>query len=158
MIIRDAIWPDDRDAAIRFIDGLQRYEHVLEPNRRVDAAVGGEYFDVLLAAVAEHGGIVRVAEADGRAIGWAVAWPELDAAYVVPEERRVLYISELYVDESLRGAGIGRALMASCEDWGRARGIRNARIGVLAKNTRAERVYRGAGYEPYALRLNKPLV
>jgi hypothetical protein len=64
--IRDAQWPRDRAAAVSFIDGLQRYEHGIEPDRRIGAAVGAEYFDVLLAAVAGHGGIVYIAEAGGR--------------------------------------------------------------------------------------------
>ena len=31
--IRDAIWPQDRDALLSFIDGSQRYEHAIEPDR-----------------------------------------------------------------------------------------------------------------------------
>lgn len=155
--IRDALWPQDRQAAVSFIDALQRYEHGFEPNRRIDAAVGTEYFDVLLAAVAEHHGIVRIAEAGGRAIGWTVAWQELDNLYVVAEERRFVYISELYVEDAARGAGVGRALIAACEDWARAQGIRIVKIGVLPKNEQAAAVYLATGFEPYALRLRKTL-
>ncbi len=106
LVLRDAVWPGDRKAAVSFIDGLQRYEHGVEPNRRIDASVGAEYCDVLLAAVAEHDGIVRIAELDGGAIGWVVAWHDLDDMYVVAEERRFVYISELYVEEEARGTGI----------------------------------------------------
>lgn len=155
LVIRDAVWPDDREVAVSFIDGLQHFEHGVEPNRRIDAAVGSEYLDVLLAAVAEHEGIVRIAELDGRAIGWAVAWHDLDDMYVVAEERRFVYISELYVEEAVRGAGAGRALIASCEDWARVQSIRIVKIGVLAGNTRAATVYERAGYAPYAVRLRK---
>ena len=48
LAIRDAVWPKDTEAAIGFIDGLQLFEHGLEPNRRIDAQVGAEYLDVLL--------------------------------------------------------------------------------------------------------------
>jgi GNAT superfamily N-acetyltransferase len=156
-VIRDAVWPDDREAAISFIDGLQRHEHAIEPNRRIDAVVGAEYFDVLIAAVAKHGGIVRIAELDGRAIGWAVGWHDIDDMYVVAEERRFVYIAELYVDEAARGTGVGRALIAACEDWARSQGIRIVKIGVLSGNTRAAAVYERAGYAPYATRLRKYL-
>lgn len=155
--IRGAVWPADKAAAISFIDGLQRYEHAVEPNRRTDATVAAEYFDVLMDAVAEHHGIVRIAEADGRAIGWAVAWHELDDMYVVAEERRFVYISELYVEEAARGTGVGRSLIAACDDWARAEGVVIVKIGVLTRNERAEAVYRAAGFEPYALRLRKYL-
>ena len=83
--IRPAEWPRDRAAAASFIDGLQHYEHDIEPNRRIAAAVGTDYLDELLAAVDRHGGIVRIAEADGRAVGWVVAWLDLAETYVVAE-------------------------------------------------------------------------
>jgi len=153
--IRDAVWPGDHPAAISFIDGLQRFEHGVEPNRRVDADVGAGYFDMLMGAVAEHKGIVRIAEIGERPIGWAVAWPEDDAMYVIAQERRFVYISELYVVEEARGTGVGRALIADCEDWAREQDVRIVKIGVLSKNTRAARVYEGAGYAPYAVRLRK---
>lgn len=156
-VIRDAVWPDDRAAAEGFIDALQRFEHDFQPNRRIDDAIGREYFDVLLEAVRKNGGIVRIAEHEGRAVGWAVAWPETDAIYVREEDRRYLYISELYVEAGLRGQGVGPALIAACEDWARRQGLEFSRIGVIDGNTRAESVYRRAGYAPYALRLAKRL-
>ncbi|HWA89399.1 MAG TPA: GNAT family N-acetyltransferase [Rhizomicrobium sp.] len=156
-MIRDAVWPRDREAAIGFIEALQRFEHAFEPNRRVDDGIGAEYFEVLMAAVVRQGGIVRIAEQDGRAVGWAVAWPEDDVIYVREQDRRFLYISELYVEEGLRGTGLGRALIAACEEWARGQGLRFARIGVMAKNIRADAVYRRAGFEPYAIRLAKRL-
>ena len=48
--IRDARWPDDEAAAISFIDALQKYEREFEPNRRIDAQVGADYFEVLRSA------------------------------------------------------------------------------------------------------------
>jgi len=156
-VIRDAVWPDDRAAALSFIDGLQAYEHAVEPNRRIDAEVAAEYFGVLMKAVDGYGGIVRIAETDGRAVGWAVAWRDLDDLYVVEAMRPYLHISELYVEEGLRGTGIGRALIAACEDWGRAQGLAAAKIGVLAANTRAANVYARAGFAPQSARLVKRL-
>lgn len=155
--IRDAVWPQDRDAALGFIDGLQRYEYQFEPNRRVDATVAAEYFDVLMGAVAENGGFVRIAEHAGSAVGWAVAWPELDDMYVVAAERRFVYISELYVEESLRGKGAGRALICACEDWARAHGFRIVKIGVLEGNKRSAAIYERAGYARISTRLRKYL-
>jgi GNAT superfamily N-acetyltransferase len=157
MIIRDAIWPDDRAAATSFIDKLQAYEHAFEPNRRIDTRVGAEYFEVMMTAVRDRGGIVRVAEAGGRAVGWAVAWPDNDELYVEAGRRRHLYISELFVEEGMRGSGVGKALIAACEDFARAQGLKIVRIGVLADNHRAKAVYLGAGFKPYALRLTKHL-
>jgi GNAT superfamily N-acetyltransferase len=155
--IRAARLPDDRDAILAFIDGLQHFEHTIEPDRRIDAAVAAEFFDQLMGRVKSDGGAALIAEEEGRAIGWAVVLPQENDVYVVAEERRYAYISELYIDEDARGAGVGRALVAACEDWARARGFPLIKIGVLPGNVRAEKIYRLLGYDTYALSLRKYL-
>jgi GNAT superfamily N-acetyltransferase len=155
--IRDAVWPQDEPACIGFIDGLQAFEHAYEKNLRIDPRVGVEYFEVLTAKVRANGGLVRIAERDGQALGWIVALVETDEIYVVEAERRFVYISELFVSAQARGLGAGRALIASCEDWARARGISILKIGVLAGNARAAKIYAEAGYGAYAQRLRKYL-
>src|ERR1051326_7774583 len=87
VLIREARLPDDEAACLSFIAGLQRYEHRFEPDRRIDPAVAEDYFDVLLKRVAEHQGRIFVAEANGKAIGWAVFVVEQNAIYVVEDER-----------------------------------------------------------------------
>ncbi|HEY2071295.1 MAG TPA: GNAT family N-acetyltransferase [Rhizomicrobium sp.] len=154
-LIRDAIWPQDRAAAESFIHGSQLFEKAIEPNRRLDSQIAPEFFDVLMDEVAKNGGIVRVAESDGRAVGWVVAYPQIDNLYILESERRYFSISELFVDESVRGQGIGRALIAVCETHAKAEGFKILKIGVLAANHRAERIYEEAGYRPYGMTLRK---
>lgn len=149
--------PDDRSALLSFIDGSQRFEHAFEPDRRLDETVAEEFFAELIALVASRKGVVFVAELEGAAAGWAVAYPDDNDIYVVPEERTFAYISELYVAEHVRGIGIGRALIAACENWARGRNLRVMMIGVLPGNARAHAIYRRAGYSTYALRLRKYL-
>ena len=79
-----------------------------------------EFLDVLMGDVLKHNGIVRIAEVDGIASGWAVAWPDLDDMYVVPEERSFLYISEL-----CRGSG-ARSRRRTGADRGLRRLLANA--------------------------------
>jgi len=43
-----------------------------------------------------------------------------------------LYISAVWVDESLRGMGLGSALMAQAEDEARRRGCRNAYLQTMS--------------------------
>jgi GNAT superfamily N-acetyltransferase len=154
--IRAVRLPEDRDAILAFIDGLQHFEHAIEPDRRTDAMVAGEFFDQLMGRVAKDGAAL-IAEEDGCAVGWAVVLPEENDVYVVAEERRYAYISELYVDEGARGAGIGRALVAACEAWARDKAFALIKIGVLPGNARAEKIYRLLGYDTYALSLRKYL-
>jgi GNAT superfamily N-acetyltransferase len=156
--IREALLPRDRPALCEFIMGSQRYEHAIEPDRRLDPPVAEEHLAVLLALVAKHNGKVFVAEGDdGVPLGWGVAHEEENDIYVVEALRVHGYIAELFVAESARGLGIGRALIAACEDWARARRLPVMMIGVLSGNTRAKKIYETGGFRHYALRLRKDL-
>ncbi len=156
--IRDARWPGDEQAALSFIMGSQHFEYAVEPNRRLDPPVAAEHLAKLKDDVARRSGCFLIAEdAAGHALGWAVAHQDDDDCYVTPEERRFVYISELFVVEAARGEGAGRALIAACEDWARGRGIATVHIAVLSANARAAKIYVEAGYAPYSLRLRKYL-
>lgn len=157
LIIRDIILPDDEAAAQSFIDGLQRYEHAFEPDRRIDDTVAAEYFAVLMERVAKNNGRVFMAEQHGDVIGWAVFVVERNALYIVEGERTHGYIAELFVSESARGQGVGRRLIAACESQARALGLRHIMIGVLSGNRRTAEVYARAGYAPYSSELRKYL-
>jgi aminoglycoside 3-N-acetyltransferase I len=155
--IRDARWPEDEAAAIWFIDGLQRFEQKMEPNRRIDPQVGADYFAVLMKRVAENEGRVFVAEQNGASVGWAVFLIEDEPIYIVEKDRRAAYVAELFVWEKARGTGVGKALLGACEREAIARGVQVIMIGVLQKNARARAVYRAAGFAPYAEVLRKQL-
>ncbi len=158
MRIREADFTADRDAMLGFIMGSQQFEHTVEPNRRLDSPVAPVHLANLERDVADNGGKFYIAEDDnGRAIGWGVVHEKDDDVYVVAPERRHVYISELFVNEDVRGKGVGRALIAACEDWARTRGIAVMQIGVLALNTRADQIYRQSGYAHYAYQLRKYL-
>jgi len=156
-MIRPARLPQDKPAILAFIKGLQEFERAIEPDRRVDAPVADEFFAIIVPRVAERGGAILIAEEKGAAVGWAVVYPEENDVYVLAAERTYAYVSELFVVERVRGSGVGRALLAACEDWARAKGIGVMMIGVLSGNARADAIYRQSGFEPYAAQLRKYL-
>lgn len=156
--IRQAKFPDDKDAALEFIMGSQKFEHELEPNRRLDPPVAEEHFARLAAEVTRRNGRIFIAEGPaGNRLGWGVAHERENDIFVVAEERLCGYIAELYVVEAWRGKGIGQALIRACEDWARSRGLKAMMIGVLAGNSRARRIYEASGFSPYAVELRKYL-
>jgi GNAT superfamily N-acetyltransferase len=153
--VREARLPDDKPVLLGFIDGLQRYEAAFEADRRLDAAYAEDQFAELFKK-AERGAIF-VAENDDRLAGWILVIEVDGPAYVIEEERRYACICELFVDEAVRGQGAGRALMAACEDWARAKNLATIHIGHLAENARAAHVYDKAGYAPYVVLRRKRL-
>lgn len=150
--IRQARLPDDKPAFLGFIMALQRYEVAFEPNRRLDDACAEEYLAILL----KETGMIFVAENDDdRPVGWAVVVEDQAPVFVKEDERRFAYVTELFVEEAVRGQGVGQALMAACEDWARTHDYSTIRIAHLAGNTRAAGVYEKAGYAPYSVQRRK---
>ena len=57
------------------------------------------------------------------------------------------YIGELVVSKVAEGGGVGRALVAAAEDWGRSRGRRRVVVDTGAANASARQFYAALGYE-----------
>lgn len=158
MRIRDARFPEDRAAAERFLMGSNAYEATFEPDRLLTNDFVAPYLENLLRDVGERHGRIFIAEDDaGTAMGWAVCYDGRHPVFVRPEERIHGYISEVFVEESARGQGVGQALIAACEAHFRARGHIVATIGLLEKNAQAARSYGRAGYQGYTRELRKYL-
>jgi len=80
-----------------------------------------------------------VAEIDGRLVGFAVA------------DRVHSSIWALFVDPGFEGRGIGRKLHQTMIDWLFETGAGQIRLST-SPNTRAERFYRAAGWQPAGLK------
>jgi ribosomal protein S18 acetylase RimI-like enzyme len=156
--IRVARLPDDKPAILGFIMGLQRFEKAIEPDRRIDPAVADEFYAVITERVARRNGCMLIAEsANGKALGWAVAYESNNEIYVHADERTYGYIAELYVIEEARRQGIGGALIGACESWAKGRALKVMIIGALTRNEAAFAAYRSAGFTDYATELRKYL-
>lgn len=156
--IRPADLARDRDAFCAFVMGSQHVEHAMERNRSLDPAVGEAHLTALLdRAAREPCRMLTAVDGAGVPIGWGVAYDAMDEVFVRPEERRHVYIAELFVDEAWRGRGVGGALIAAFEGWAKELGIGVMQLGVLPGNDRARAVYGKAGYSTYALQLRKYL-
>jgi ribosomal protein S18 acetylase RimI-like enzyme len=64
-------------------------------------------------------------------------------------------LTELYVDPSFRRRGLGRALIGYAEQLARAHGATELLIMTGTGNVAAQALYRAAGYDTYAVALNR---
>ncbi|MDX7760486.1 GNAT family N-acetyltransferase [Aeromonas caviae] len=64
----------------------------------------------------------------------------------IADEARLFCVA-VVVDEGQRSRGIGRALIAHGDQWGKARGASQLRLEVMAFNERARALYERLGFK-----------
>ena len=104
----------------------------------VDTTVAAERLSRFLARTDQR---FRVAELDGRTVGWihtAIEEYLETGAFVV--------VAGLVVDRDCRGCGVGAALINEAESWARSRGLSIVRLHSSVGRTAAHRFYDRLGY------------
>ena len=86
--------------------------------------------------------VIVSTDADDHPTGWCHV--ELHRSLVEPMSAMIL---GLVVGEGHRSTGMGAALLAAAEDWGRARGCRRLVVATRITRERAHRFYAREGYE-----------
>lgn len=148
---------EDRPALVRLMGALNDFETEIEENR-ADASAAAEHFAWVEGQIEAQGGVMLVAEAQGRVAGFiCYTFEEDPGAFVRPEHRRHAMIWDISVDETARGRGIGRLLLDAAEAHAKASGIGEIRLYVLEGNARARRIYEEAGYRNYERLMSKRL-
>jgi ribosomal protein S18 acetylase RimI-like enzyme len=122
---------------------------------RMNAAFNGEsdsaaQIAARLAACAEIETAI-LAEVDGQIGGFACLRVVPCVLYAEPYAE----LTELYVEPACRRRGVGRALLAHAEQLARARGASELLIMTGTGNAAAQALYRAAGYDTYAVALNR---
>jgi GNAT superfamily N-acetyltransferase len=84
-----------------------------------------------------------VAEVDGAAVGLAT----VHARAVLHVARPVAQLTALVVPPEMRGRGVGRALVAEAERWGRARGADRLVVTTALHRADAPLFYERLGFE-----------
>jgi GNAT superfamily N-acetyltransferase len=82
-----------------------------------------------------------IAEQDGRPVGYALHKRDYDTDRL----ERCVHLLDLFVENTARNGGIGRALMAAAVAAGRSYGAKLAYWGVMEGNSVARRFYRSVG-------------
>jgi len=84
--------------------------------------------------------LIRV---DGRTVGYIA----LCFGYSIEFAGHDAFIDEFFIDENVRGRGVGRAVLEQIGTRARDHGIRALHLEVAKNNTRAQRLYAAAGFE-----------
>ena len=137
MHVRPAV-PEDTDRLLELMRGLARYEDYIDQ------------FAVTRESILDHGfGDERlftafVAEHENDLIGMAVTYP-IHWTYTL---RPKLVLKELFVVDSARNMGAGKALMVSVIAHARSMGASEVIWTVMTGNAAAEKFYRSLGGLP----------
>lgn len=152
--------PEDREAVIELVRELQIAEGKVYDRMKPPEAIGDWYLDGLLDNCEKQKGQIFLADQAGMPVGYAAVMAEVPSEDVSPDEISYLYafIMDLVVSEPLRGQGVGKLLLEKCEAYARSHDAKWLRIGVLVNNETAVRAYKGAGFSPLTMELEKPLL
>jgi ribosomal protein S18 acetylase RimI-like enzyme len=139
--------PSDQPALGRFGAALMRQHHAADPRRFIqfdDPEPG--YGRFLVSQIDNPNSHVLVAVNGGAVVGYVYAdvettnWMELRGPCGV--------IQDVYVDESARRHGAGRALMTAAIAWIRSKGHSQVVLMTKDRNERAQRLFKALGFRP----------
>jgi ribosomal protein S18 acetylase RimI-like enzyme len=157
VIIRD--FDPSRDGiALRdcFIE-LQNYERQLDPGKPEGSAIAEACLNRMFARCREWDGRVFVAEVAGQVVGFACVWARVQPDEPDENPAEYAFVSDLVVSAAYRRREIGSQLLSAAEVYARDRGAKSLRIGVLARNSAARRLYASHGFAEYEVELAKQL-
>jgi ribosomal protein S18 acetylase RimI-like enzyme len=156
-MIRDFDASRDGTALRECFIELQDYERQLDPGKPEGSTVADAYLNRAFARCREWDGRVFVAEVAGQVLGFVCVWARVRPDEPDENPAEYAFVSDLVVRTTYRRRGIGGRLLSAAKGYARARGARVLRIGVLARNAAARRLYESAGFEQYEVELAKHL-
>ncbi len=136
---------------------LQDFEHGIDPRIPPGIDIVDDFVPRMLQRCKQCDGKVLIAEVNGEVAGFATILSKVRNEE--PEEGDYEYglVSDLMVVPRFRKQGLGRQLLEAAESYARARGVKWLRIGVLAANQGADRLYSSMGYSRLHVEREKDL-
>jgi ribosomal protein S18 acetylase RimI-like enzyme len=156
-VIREYEPATDATAVRARLVELQEHEREIEASLLPGEEMADRYLGQMFSRCAELDGQVFVADVDGDVCGFVCVWATVSPSEADEDPRPYAYVSDLVVTAARRRRGMGRALLDRAEQYARAAGAGRLRIGVLARNTDAWRLYRAFGFDAYLVQLRKAL-
>ena len=132
--IRRAV-PADLDALAPLFDAYRRFYE--QPG---DIALASDYLNDRL----ERGeSVIFVAEADRQLLGFCQLYP----TWCSVAAARIFVLYDLFVDDGVRRAGVGRQLMLAAQAFGREAGAARLDLSTARTNARAQALYESLGWQ-----------
>lgn len=136
---------------------LQDFERELDPRMPPGAQIDKAYVTEMRKRCETSDGQILVVEVGDDVAGYATVLSKVQSEDIDDGDLEYALISDLIVKNEFRGQGIGRALMQRAERFAVAKGAQSLRIGVLAANTSAHKLYTESGFSEVYVELEKPL-
>jgi diamine N-acetyltransferase len=102
--------------------------------------------DIQRAEIADPEVRYRLALRDGAIVGYCM----MGVLSMPVDDARGVELHRLYVDESVKGAGVAAALMDDCIAWARRGNATALYLSVWENNERAQHFYRRFGFEDFS--------
>ena len=136
----------DIPAMIRLLQQVGEVHHQIRP---VLFRAGAQKYDegALVALLADELRPIFIAEEDG-ILGYCFCVLQITENDPVLCDRRVIYIDDLCVDETVRGKGVARALYDAVRAYGRENRFDAVTLNVWSGNDRAMHFYEKVGMKP----------
>lgn len=130
----------------RIID-LQDFERAIDPRMPTGAEIVDEYVTHMLKRCRQCDGKIFVAEVGDEIVGFASILSKVTSEDLDDGGLEYGLVSDLVVARGFRNRGIGRKLLEASESFARERNVKWLRIGVLAANESADRLYDSMGFQ-----------
>ncbi|OGN29302.1 MAG: hypothetical protein A3A33_03745 [Candidatus Yanofskybacteria bacterium RIFCSPLOWO2_01_FULL_49_25] len=154
MITIDEYVSSDMQELQNLIAELHDAMMVFEPEIMMPGDVARkEYIPYLIEQTKEKNGKICFAKQKGKAIGLMAVRTEKDSDEAV----QYAWVSDLVVISKERSKGIGAKLLAYADVYAQSNGLSYLKIGVLAVNKGARKLYFKTGFRNYADILIKKL-
>ncbi|MCR5572608.1 MAG: GNAT family N-acetyltransferase [Candidatus Saccharibacteria bacterium] len=145
----------DIEAIQEFGSKLLNYEREnYDPSLNGNWAFSNEAKERYLNAIRNE--YVIIAEIDGQPVGFLIGKiiePKVGNARQVKQA----YLQNIYVNEDLRKAGVGKELIENFKKYCRNNNVEQLNVSVLAANETAVDFYEAIGFEPQSLNLSQKL-
>ena len=136
---------------------LQDFERALDPRMPSGKSIADDYVADLHVRCHQHYGQILVAEEGETLAGYVVILTRVQSSELEDGDLEFGLIADLIVRSEFRGAGLGRRLMDAAELFAKEKGVRWLRIGVMAENQAARKLYLSTGFSELHVDLEKDL-